>query len=164
MPSEEKQAKLISLTQSQYTLVDNVLHYVNLDGLLRVIPPTSTRQELFHQAHRGIFGGHLGDAKVYSELLCHYWWPKMRSDITHCSRSCLTCATYGRGQKVCPPITPILTPISVSGPFDRVGIDVIKFPRSTKGNQYAVVFMDYLTKWPEVFAVADQTAATIANY
>ena len=25
-PSEEKQAKLIPLTQSQYTLVDNVLH------------------------------------------------------------------------------------------------------------------------------------------
>ena len=56
-----------------------------------------------------------------------------------------------------------LTPIPVSGPFDRVGIDVIKFPRSTKGNQYAVVFMDYLTKWPEVFAVPDQTAATIAR-
>ena len=124
-----------------------------------MIPPTSKRQELFHQAHGGIFGGHLGDAKVYSELLCHYWWPKMRSDITHWSRSCLTCATYGRGQTVRPP----LTPIPVSGPFDRVGIDVIKFPRSTKGNQYAVVFMDYLTKWPEVFAVADQTAATIAR-
>ena len=38
LPSEEKQAKLISLTQSQYTLVDNVLHYVNPDGSLRVIP------------------------------------------------------------------------------------------------------------------------------
>ena len=159
LPSEEKQAKLISLTQSQYTLVDNVLHYVNPDGSLRVIPPTSKRQELFHQAHGGIFGGHLGDAKVYSELLCHYWWPKMRSDNTHWSRICLTCATYGRGQTVHSP----LTPIPVSGPFDRVGIDVIKFPRSTKGNQYAVVFMDYLTKWPEVFAVADQTAATIAR-
>ena len=67
----------------------------------------------------------------------------------------MTCATYGRGRSVRPPLTPI--------PFDRVGIDVIEFPRSTKGNQYAVVFMDYLTKWPEVFAVPDQTAATIAR-
>ena len=40
---------------------------------------------------------------------------------------------------------------------------IIKFPRSKKGNQYAVVLMDYLTKWPEVFAVPDQTAATIAR-
>ena len=71
----------------------------------------------------------------------------------------MTCATYGRGQTVRPP----LTPIPVSGPLDQVGIDVIKYPRSTKGNQNAVVFMDHLTKWPEVFVVADQTAATIAR-
>ena len=48
--------------------MDNVLHYVHLDGSLRVIPPTSTRQVLFYQAHGGIFGDHLGDAKVYSEF------------------------------------------------------------------------------------------------
>ena len=47
------------------------------------------------------------------------------------------------------------THTSFMGPFDQVGIDVIKFPCSTKGNQYAVVFMDYLTKCPEVFALAD---------
>ena len=71
----------------------------------------------------------------------------------------MTCATYGRGRSVHSP----LTPIPVSGPFDQVGIDVIKFPRSTKGNQYAVVFVDYLTRWLKVFTVPDQTAATIAR-
>ena len=30
---------------------------------------------------------------------------------------------------------------------------------SYDGNRYAVVFVDYLTKWPEVFAVPDQTVA-----
>ena len=34
LPSKEKQAKLISLTRSQYTLIDNVLHYVHPDGSL----------------------------------------------------------------------------------------------------------------------------------
>ena len=159
LPSEEKQAKLITCTQSQYTLIDSVLYHVEQDGSLRVIPPVGTREELFHQAHGGVYGGHLGDKKVYSELQRHYWWPKMRSDINRWSQSCLTCATYGRGHSVRAP----LTPIPVCGPFDRVGIDVIKFPRSTEGNQYAVVFMDYLTKWPEVFAVPNQTAATIAK-
>lgn len=32
-----------------------------------------------------------------------------------------------------------------------------------RGNRYAVVSMDYLTKWPEVFVTADQTAPTIAR-
>ena len=51
----------------------------------------------------------------------------------------------------------------MAGPFDCIGVDVIQFPCSYDGNKYAVVFMDYLTKWPEVFAVANQTAETIAQ-
>ena len=55
-----------------------------------------------------------------------------------------------------------LSPIPVVGAFDRVGVDIIKFPTSYDGNRYAVVFMDYLLMWPEVFAVADQTAYAVA--
>jgi len=44
-----------------------------------------------------------------------------------------------------------------------VGVDVIQFVKSHQGNRYAVVFVDYLTKWPEVFATKDQTALTIAH-
>ena len=58
---------------------------------------------------------------------------------------------------------PPLTPIPVAGPFDRVGVDVIQFPKSCSGNKYALVFVDYLTKWPEVFAMQDQSALTIAR-
>ena len=83
----------------------------------------------------------------------------MRGDITHWTRGCLVCTTHSPGHAVRPP----LTPIPVSGPFDRVGVDVIQFPRTKNGNQYAVVFVDYLTKWPEVFAMPDQSAATIAK-
>ena len=47
--------------------------------------------------------------------------------------------------------------------FDRVGVDVLQLPKTTKGNKYAIVFVDYLTKWPEVFATSDQSAITIAS-
>ena len=57
----------------------------------------------------------------------------------------------------------MLTPIPVGGPFDRVGVDVLQLPKSSNGNRYAIVFMDYLTKWPEVFPSPDQTAPTIAK-
>ena len=56
-----------------------------------------------------------------------------------------------------------LTPIPVAGPFDRIGVDIIQLPRSRQGNQYAAVFVDYLTKWPEAFPVPDQSAATVAR-
>ena len=44
--------------------------------------------------------------------------------------------------------------------MDRVGIDVLQLPKSRSSNKYAVVFM---TMWPEVYAVQDQSAFTIAT-
>ena len=43
----------------------------------------------------------------------------------------------------------------MEGLFDRVGVNVIQFPKLCHGNKYAVVFIDYLTKWPEVFPTTD---------
>ena len=83
----------------------------------------------------------------------------MRSDISKWCQSCLVCATRYPGRAVHPP----LTPIPVEGSFHRVGVDVIQFTTSHVGNRYAVVFTDYLTQWPEVFATKDQTALTIAK-
>ena len=40
---------------------------------------------------------------------------------------------------------------------------VLQLPRLFHGNRYAIVFMDYLTKWLEVFPAADQSAPTIAK-
>ena len=56
-----------------------------------------------------------------------------------------------------------LTPVQVAGPFDRVGVGVIQYVKSNTGNGYAVIFIDFLTKWPEVYPVADQTTLTIAK-
>ena len=55
------------------------------------------------------------------------------------------------------------TPIPVAGPFDHIGVNFIKFPKSKKGNQYTTVFVDYLAKWPEVFATKDQNSVTVVK-
>ena len=83
----------------------------------------------------------------------------MHKDIIGWCRACEVCASRQVGRQ----IRPYLTPIPVGGAFDRIGVDVIKFPCSNSGNKYAIVFVDYLTKWPEVFASADQTSPTIAR-
>lgn len=63
LPSDERRAKQLALTQSQYTLKDDVLYRVEMDGTLRVIPPEGSREDLFKQAHGGVFGAHLREAK-----------------------------------------------------------------------------------------------------
>ena len=156
LPDDDKKARELILSRSQSALLDGVF---KKDNSLRIFVPECDREELFKEAHEGVFGGHLREAKIYSQLSKHYWWPGMRSDVSYWCKACLVCATRNLGQAIKPTLT--ITP--VGGPFDRVGVDVLQLPKSSSGNRYAVVFMDYLTKWPEVFATADQSASTIAK-
>ena len=159
LPDQEEKARELVLNKAQFEVIDDVLYHIEPDKTLRIVPPTLDRKGLFETAHGGVLGGHLRTAKMHSQLSKHYWWPRMRADIVKWTRSCQTCATRNVGK----PLHPHLTPIPVAGPFDRVGVDVIRFPPSQRGNKYAVVFVDYLTKWPEVFPARDQSALTIAR-
>ena len=56
---------------------------------------------------------------------------------------------------------PLIPMLIVEEPFDRIAIDVVgPLPQSESG---IVVCSDYLTHWPEAFAVPDTTAPTIAR-
>lgn len=147
LPTDEQKARKLVLSWPQFEIVNDVLYHVESDKTLQIIPPVDQREKLFEDTHSGLFGGHLRSAKIHSQLVKHFWWPTMRADIVRWCRACQVCATRQVGK----PIHPFLSPIPVSAPFDQVGVDVIQFPPTSKGNRYAIVFMDYLTKWPEVF-------------
>jgi hypothetical protein len=52
----------------------------------------------------------------------------------------------------------------VGAPFKRTAIDIARpFPESDRGNRYLLIAMDYLTKWPEVYAIPNQEASTVAD-
>ena len=59
------------------------------------------------------------------ELLRRRYWPLgMRVAVRRYCRSCLVCASRnGQTQSLKPP----LQPLTVSGPLDRVGVDVLQF-------------------------------------
>ena len=80
----------------------------------------------------------------------------MWRDVTSWCRACEVCASRQVGK----PTKLYLTPIPVAGAFDRVDRN---FPKSNNGKHYAVIFINYLTKWMEVFATSDQTPLTIAK-
>ena len=145
LPDDPKLAKRMVLEQSQYDLIDDILHHENpVDpGCWRQVVPPALREKLLNESHGGKFSGHFAEKKMYDTLRKSYWWPGMRKDVrTHC-RSCLNCATRkGTGRAGRPP----LQQIPVEGPFHHLGVDVLQLPLTEAGNRYVVVFMDYLTK------------------
>ena len=162
LPGDDRYAKRLALEKSRFEVIDGVLYHENPDvpGVWRIAVPRALREILLKESHSGKFAGHFAERKLYATLRTKYWWDKMRSDVRKHCRSCLTCASRkGPGRA----LRPKLQPIPVGGPFHRVGVDVLQLPLSHEGNQYAIVFMDYLTKWPEVFAVPDQKAEIIAR-
>lgn len=62
----------------------------------------------------------------------------MRSQVEDWYLACVTCARLHVGRAVQPP----LTPIPIAGRYDRVGVGILKFPKSVSGNLYAMMFVD----------------------
>jgi transposase InsO family protein len=48
-----------------------------------------------------------------------------------------------------------------SRPFERVSVDLIKLPRSKRGNSYIIAFIDEFTRCPVALAIADKKAETV---
>ena len=122
---------------------------------------TPLRYEVLVNAHDDIAGGHLGVYKTYGKLRDRYYWRVMYKDVEHWIRSCNDCATRKkpRNKSRAP-----LLPIPVSAAFDRMAVDILG-PLSVTwtGNRYIVVFVEYLSKWPEIFPVKNTDAVTIAR-
>ena len=162
LPEDDKVARKIVLHNDNFDVIDGLLQHENpnFPGRWCVAIPKEKRADLIREAHDGRFSGHFAEKRIYELLRRRYWWPGMRADVRKYCRSCLVCASRkGSGHTN----RPALQPIPVGGPFHRVGVDVLQLPLTLDNNQYAVVFIDYLTKWVEVFAVPDQKAETIAR-
>src|SRR5689334_16557174 len=59
----------------------------------------------------------------------------------------------------------LLSPITgVSRPFEKVACDIVgPLPKSSTGNKFLFTFTNYLTRWPEVFALEETSTETIAK-
>ena len=162
LPSDEKRARKILLQKDQFVLLENVLYHIDSSPQhrLQIAVPYERRHQLMEENHSGQFGGHFAGKDLYKMLAQQYWWEGMYRDVhLHC-RGCLPCAAYLVSG---PKARPLLKPIAVGGPFQRVGVDILEMPQTAQGNQYIVVFADYLTKWVEAYPTAEQTSETIAR-
>jgi hypothetical protein len=145
---------------------DGVLerHWESADGKTKTVQtviPRSKIMEVLAEMHGGPSGGHLGVNKTIDKVRWRYYWLYMRGDVERWCQQCDTCAasrgprTRSRG---------VMHQYNVGAPFERIAIDIAgPFPESDRGNRYLLIAMDYFTKWPEVYAIPNQEASTVAD-
>ena len=162
LPEDEGIAKSVAAQALHFTVVDDVLYYVDgrKGGRRRAAVPRHLQQSLLKDYHAGKMAGHFSGARLYSTLCRSWWWRTMYKDVMEFCRSCGECATVtGVGRRCRPP----LHPIPVQRPFQIIGVDIMELPVTEQGNRYVIVFQDFLTKWPLVFPAPDQKAIRLAR-
>ena len=123
--------------------------------------PASLRKRVFDVLHSLPLSAHLGRKKTYERIRSQYYWKGMGADIANWVRSCDPCQRRKIRQATA---TGRMQLFSSAEPFQVVGIDLLgPLPRTTKGNTHVVVMVDRFTRWPELAAVSDITAETVAD-
>ncbi|XP_074362906.1 uncharacterized protein LOC141703225 [Apium graveolens] len=89
-------------------------------------------------------------------------WPTMREDAFNFVRACDRCQRFANYSNI--PTTTIIS-LTSPWPFAMWGIDLIgELPKAKGGVKYAVVAVDYFTKWAEAMPLATITAKKIRDF
>ena len=128
--------------QSSYTVLDGMIYK---DG--RVVVPANKpiRTVLLHECHDGATSGHFGVAKTADLLARQFYWKGMHADVEKYVTTCLPCQ-QNKASSSQP--AGLLVPLPVpTRSWEQVSMDLItQLPRSSKGNDAIVVFVDKLSK------------------
>ncbi|MCP3662607.1 MAG: DDE-type integrase/transposase/recombinase [Gammaproteobacteria bacterium] len=162
--SEKKQiqsaAALYELDADQ-TLVARKPHTRRRDQQpSRVVVPKSLQAVVIEAYHDGQFSTHPGARNTLDRIQIRYFWNGMGKDIESYVLSCPKCQ---RRKPTTRNMEPPLHPITARFPFDLIGMDIQELTLSYCGMRYILVIMDHFSKWPEAYALGDQTAQTIAT-
>ena len=163
LPDDPQEAKIVlSLARKGYYVVDGILYFEGADmpDRRRVVVPEHLKQEILSEHHDLPFAGHFGAKKMAQRISQYFFWQGLKADVYKKCASCIPCANVkGQEKKGKPP----LVSIPVGGAFDCIGMDIVELDKTRDGNRYALVFQGYLSKWPEVYALPDHKAETMAG-
>ncbi|EYB94572.1 hypothetical protein Y032_0170g268 [Ancylostoma ceylanicum] len=147
------------LSSADFLIEGGKLKLIREDGSAVSVVPQSRRRELFDESHSGVLGGHFHARKMFRTLRKVVFWPGMYQDLVSWCRSCQQCFLTNRNTENIPP----LRPITVSRPFQIVGVDLLEMGLTTCGNRYIVTVIDHFTKYLGAYPVANKKAETVAE-
>jgi hypothetical protein len=120
-------------------------------------------QELMKEIQSGICGAHIKSRRLLGKVFRQgFYWPKAASDAADLVQKCENCQKCTRDQKKPSSLTQLFQP---TWQLQRWGLDLLGPLPPAHGNlRYAVVAVEYFSKWIEVKPLAMITSATVQKF
>ncbi|XP_008245090.1 PREDICTED: uncharacterized protein LOC103343199 [Prunus mume] len=163
MPIDKFQARKLRYRSSRYTFINDVLYKRGYTTPYLKCITTEKGDYVFREIHSGVCGDHSGSRTLAHKAFRQgYYWPTLHQDANALVKKCDKCQQFGNVPHIpAEPLTPIVSP----WPFAQWGLDLIGSMPQGKGQvKYAVVAVDYFTKWVEAEALATIMAARMEDF
>ena len=128
----------------------------------QVVLPVKYRRTILGLAHDHPSAGHIGVRRTLARITTHYYWYNIKEDVRRWIQNCMACA---KGKIHRAKHREGIDTVPVIGqPGAQWGADILgPMPTTRGGKRYVLVVTDLFTKWVELFALKDMTAATVAR-
>ncbi|CAA0817430.1 RNase H family protein, partial [Striga hermonthica] len=156
LPANPKEARALRIRAARYTLDNGILFKRGYSTPLLKCVNESDSRYILEEFHEGVCGSHPGaQALSYKVLRQGYYWPTLKTDAAAWVRKCPKCQIFGPNIHRSPEE---LKSIYSTWPFAQWGIDLIgPLPTRKGGVRFAIVAVDYFTKWAEAEPLATIT-------
>jgi hypothetical protein len=162
-PQDELEEKRLKQRARGYAVINGELYKSGVtEPWLRCI--TSEKGvELLKEIHTGFCSAHVGTRALAGKAIKQgFYWPTINIDAKKLVRECEACQKTTNQQNL--PSMPVHL-IPPSWPLQRWGMGLVGLLPTAQGNcKFAVVVVDYFTKWVEAKALANITAPTIQKF
>ncbi|KAI5343268.1 hypothetical protein L3X38_011144 [Prunus dulcis] len=163
LPADPAEARRVRHRSARYLVINGSLYKRGFSlPYLRCLTPEEGHYVL-REIHEGICGNHSGARSLAHKAIRQgYFWPSLHTDAQTFTQKCDKCQRFANiPQLPAEPLTAMVSP----WPFAQWGLDLIGPMPEGKGQvKYAVVAVDYFTKWAEAEALATITAARIESF
>lgn len=118
----------------------------------------SQKEEMIVHAHD--LAGLSGKEVTLAHVKSYTQWEKMKQDVSDIIDKCEVCKNH---EKLKQNFTKYCS--TISGPFEKIGIDVIgPLPKGEGKMTYIVAATDYATRWAEAKAIKTKSAEEIGRF
>jgi hypothetical protein len=162
-PVETHDFKRMQARAGGYILKDNNLFKLGVCAPLLKCITQDQGMELMKEIHGGMCGSHIAARALAGKAFRQgFYWPMAIKDTEQIVKTCKPCQFPAKHQRRPGAPSQLITP---TWPLQRWGMDIVGPLPTAQGNfKFAVVEVEYFTKWIEARPLATITSVTIRKF